>query len=242
MEKINIITVKWGDKFDASFVNRLYTMVAKNTNYKFDFYCLTEDPTNIREEVKILPLELSIDLEKWWWKMCIFNLQLDGIKLFLDLDLVIQNNIDSIFKSTEKLTTIKCYWKEIAYEENILPEPPGYNMPLNSSIMLWKSDLSKLWQNFYADPEHYMMKYIGIDSYLYFNEYDNLNFFEPGVVYSRLHGYDLDNRQFYPSGKLFYKENYLFCIFNKYNKVIDFDKRFWIDDTAYDGFEKYWQT
>ena len=36
---MEIICLKWGDKFDYKHVNRLYKMVCKNYNDEFNFIC-----------------------------------------------------------------------------------------------------------------------------------------------------------------------------------------------------------
>ena len=39
----NIICMKWGTKFGASYVNRLYDMVERNTTVPHRFVCFTDD-------------------------------------------------------------------------------------------------------------------------------------------------------------------------------------------------------
>ena len=42
-EIVNVLCMKWGTKYPADYVNRLYSMVARNMQRKFRFVCLTED-------------------------------------------------------------------------------------------------------------------------------------------------------------------------------------------------------
>ncbi|MGY9004116.1 MAG: hypothetical protein ACKVIF_13135, partial [Rhodospirillales bacterium] len=53
---MNVICMKWGNKFPPIYVNRLYAMVSRNLNSPFRFVCFTEDGDGIREEVEIQPL------------------------------------------------------------------------------------------------------------------------------------------------------------------------------------------
>jgi hypothetical protein len=70
----------------------------------FRFVCFTENAEGIREEVEIRPLP-SLDLpeglpERGWMKLATFQPALDdlqGVALFLDLDVVIVDNIDCFF-------------------------------------------------------------------------------------------------------------------------------------------------
>lgn len=102
---VNIICMKWGDKFPASYVNRLYAMISRNITLPFQLICFTEISDGIREEVIIKPLP-ELDLphgspERGWRKLTILaeNLyDLSGQALFLDLDILIINNIDSFFE------------------------------------------------------------------------------------------------------------------------------------------------
>ncbi|CAC9594638.1 PMID: 11481431 [uncultured Gammaproteobacteria bacterium] len=56
MDSVNIICMKWGDKFPAEYVNRLYGMVSHNLSLPFRFVCFTENDSGIRNEVEIQPL------------------------------------------------------------------------------------------------------------------------------------------------------------------------------------------
>jgi hypothetical protein len=96
--------MKWGDKFGAEYVNRLYGMVSRNTSIKFRFVCFTENSNGIWPEVEIQSLP-EIDLptgqpERGWRKLTVFANNfggLTGTTLFMDLDLVIVDKIDNFF-------------------------------------------------------------------------------------------------------------------------------------------------
>ena len=84
-----ISCVKWGNKFSHEHVNRLYTMVSNNIDIPFTFVCHTENSDNIHEDIQIKPLDTSLGLEKWWWKLTLFDQEPDQ-HMFFDLDVVIQ--------------------------------------------------------------------------------------------------------------------------------------------------------
>ena len=50
--------MKWGDKYDASYVNKLYNMVSRNLSKEFRFICLTDDNSGF------LPAIESFDIPK----------------------------------------------------------------------------------------------------------------------------------------------------------------------------------
>jgi len=240
---MNVICLKWGDKFDHVYVNRLYTMVKKNLNADFNFICYTENANKINDEIEIRPLPLEHDLDKWWWKLTLFSEQLEGVNIFFDLDVVIQNDITHFLDYAEdkKVRVVKAYWKPWA--ENSIPKPPGFDMNLNSSIIIWKGDLTEIWNSFIVDPELYMFMYNGIDSFLYFHHNEKINWLPEGDVYSRVYGYDKDNwykfnKDRHDNHKFYFMPDYKVCIFNglygiKEDMIV-------IDKAGYDGFEKYW--
>lgn len=101
---MNLICMKWGHKFSAVYVNRLYGMAARNLTLPFRFVCFTEDAKGIRPEVEIQPLpepDIPNGLpERGWRKLTVFTRDFGGLSgptLFLDLDIVIVDNIDAFF-------------------------------------------------------------------------------------------------------------------------------------------------
>lgn len=101
----HIICMKWGHKYPADYVNRLYAMVDRNLTLPFRFTCFTEDAEGINSNVEIRPLP-NLGLpdnipERGWLKLATFKNPLDdlqGTALFLDLDVVIVDNIDDFFE------------------------------------------------------------------------------------------------------------------------------------------------
>ena len=45
--KVNIICMKWGEKYDSSYVNILYNMVERNLNRPFRFVCFTDNKSGL---------------------------------------------------------------------------------------------------------------------------------------------------------------------------------------------------
>lgn len=104
MDKVNIICMKWGNKFSVDYVNRLYAMVSRNLSVPFRFVCFTEDSEGIDDEVEVQPLpELDLPVgtpERGWRKLTVFKEDFGGLTsktLFLDLDVLIVDNINEFF-------------------------------------------------------------------------------------------------------------------------------------------------
>ncbi len=139
-ELVNIICMKWGDKYGADYVNRLYGMVSRNLTIPFQFVCFTENEKDIHPNVKICPLP-SLGLpenipERGWLKLATFQnplADLEGTALFLDLDVVIVDKIDCFFeleaefavcfdekKKAQKIGNTSVYRFEINKHEDVL--------------------------------------------------------------------------------------------------------------------------
>ena len=96
-DKNYILCLKHGTKYSADYVNKLYNGVKRHCTLDFEFVCLTDDPRGINENIKILSLPGGIS--GWWCKPYMFSkdLPLKGVVLYMDLDVVIANNIDKLF-------------------------------------------------------------------------------------------------------------------------------------------------
>ena len=106
------VCIKWGTKFPAYYVNRLYAGVARFMDRPFRFVCFTDNPSGIRPEVEIFPLpEVPFEDEMVhamttgkrrgaWRKVTMLKPgegNLSGPCLGLDLDVVITGPLGELF-------------------------------------------------------------------------------------------------------------------------------------------------
>jgi hypothetical protein len=101
----NVICMKWGSKFSPEYVNILAGMVRKNLTKPHRFVCFTENAEGLDEHIEVRPLpEMHLDArlpERGWRKLTVFQeklADLTGRALFIDLDVLIRDNIDSFFE------------------------------------------------------------------------------------------------------------------------------------------------
>ncbi len=113
-EVVNIVCMKWGTRYTEQDVNILHSMVKRNLTLPHRFVCLTDDPSNITKEIECFPMpEIQVPSEydmSPWRKLGMFSKKiadLSGKCLFLDLDIVITDNIDCFFTFSDKFTIIK---------------------------------------------------------------------------------------------------------------------------------------
>ena len=98
------VCMKWGTAYSADYVNRLYSMIARNTQQPFRLVCYTDSTIGIRSEVECFDCpEVDIPSPKrnrGWRKISLWANTLPGLTgtvLFLDLDIVITGGLDEFF-------------------------------------------------------------------------------------------------------------------------------------------------
>lgn len=105
---VNIVCMKWGTLYGSDYVNRLYGMVRRHLKKPFSLYCITDDPTSIRREVRIRAMPdfpLPPGTRGPWQKLLMFKEELFDIRgktMFLDLDVVIVGPLDRFFTYSDK--------------------------------------------------------------------------------------------------------------------------------------------
>jgi len=135
----NVICVLWGTKYPLKYVNILYNMVKRNLTPPFNFYCLT-DEINQSFDKGITPIPIpNPQLDHWWNKMHLYNpaLNIEGNILYLDLDVVVLNNLDEIFTfaSDDKFCVIHDFGQP--------------NTTINSSVLRYNlKHHSHIWQTY----------------------------------------------------------------------------------------------
>ncbi|MBS0235918.1 MAG: hypothetical protein JSS50_01110 [Proteobacteria bacterium] len=106
MAAVNVVCIKWGISYDASYVNRLYSMVKRNLKGPVRFICMTDDAKDFHPNIEVKPLPEMVIPEQYqvspWRKIGIFKREtladVKGKTLFLDLDLIIIEDLDSFFE------------------------------------------------------------------------------------------------------------------------------------------------
>lgn len=144
-----VLCLKWGTKYGSDYVNRLYSMVSRNTSRPLRFVCIADDPAGIRPEVeiKVMPefdLPESLRFHPFR-RMFIFKpelFDLTGNVLHLDLDLLVTGSIDAFFDYRPELDYVVI--------ENWTQRGQGIG---NMSVFRFRvGTLSKIWDRFRPDP------------------------------------------------------------------------------------------
>lgn len=140
-ELVNVVCLKWGDRYGAHFVNRLYDGVRRNLGREFRFVCFTDDAAGLRPEVEPHPLP-PVDLPErfqrtTWLKLGLFAdglADLHGDCLFLDLDLAVTGDMGCFF---DYMPGKRCIIHNWVLRHQIFKKRPDVG---NSSVFRWRAN------------------------------------------------------------------------------------------------------
>jgi hypothetical protein len=137
--RVNYVCCKWGTKYGPHFVNKLKNMAKRHTDpekFDFHFYCYTEHPEGLDEEIKVIDFpDIDSIHPKYWFgtdnfkygmarcwdrpKTFVFNTHNfaddnpTGRFVFLDLDVIIQNDMGPIITyDLDRPTKLKSWWQD----------------------------------------------------------------------------------------------------------------------------------
>ena len=150
-----VVCLKWGDKYGAEYVNRLYRGVARHLRGDFRFICFTEDARGIASEVEIRDIDSLAAAEHMrrsiWLKLALSHPRagLSGRCLFLDLDLVILDSLDDFFSYPGEFIIIRNW---IERRKLIFRRRPDIG---NSSVFRFEAGgAPEPLEKYLADPEN----------------------------------------------------------------------------------------
>jgi len=193
---LNIYTVKWGTKYSPKHVEAIYNSCKKFITCDFNFYCLTEDPKNLHEDIKVIPLPNDNKLEVWWNKMYLFDenvVRQKGEKLFFDLDIIIQRNIDELvnYDPEDCLCFLKTHWHDMETQYKETRHIPHKYTDLNSSVLRWNDNLNteEITLYFKKHIKQILWYYRGIDNFFHHRGVARIKYFPIGWAYSYNVGY-----------------------------------------------------
>ncbi len=228
---MHFLCMKWGNKYSPDYVNNLYKMVKENYSKRHKFICYTDDPEGIDKNIKIrtIPKVDSLHPDFWFgkenycWdrsKFLVLNshrwLRTKGPFCYLDLDVVIQNNIDDIFELSKTPHMIYTHWEDPSVLKDRRFQDVRGTL-YNSSVMLWcNNEGEKIYNDVIKHKDVvYKTFWKGTDNYYPWREYqvvgDNYwSFLPKDWVYSYNRGQEFPN----DLTEHLYRETAKFCIFD----------------------------
>ena len=195
-----ILCVKWGDKYGNEYVEKLKEQVENNCSVPFNFYCLTDKPTQ-SYDIQLPTIWDAYENGKFWAyrKLYMFNERVANIKgdqfLYLDLDVIIQKDLKYFFEiNIERPYIVKGWWNDV---EVCKKNYAKFQSPMvNSSVIRWnRAQLQKVYKHINDNLDVIFFTYPTIDNYLnhfWYNMHEEtqsddisfLNVFPEGNIYS----------------------------------------------------------
>ena len=182
MTENTILCVKWGDKYGNEYVERLKDQVEKNCSVPFNFYCLTDNPTQ-PYDVQLPTTWDAYENGNFWAyrKLHMFNEKTIDIKgnqfLYLDLDVIIQQDLKYFFEFDVTIPYIvKGWWNDIEVCKKNFAK---FQSPMiNSSVIRWnRTQLQKVYKHINDNLDVIFFTYPTIDNYLnhfWYNMHDDV--------------------------------------------------------------------
>ena len=155
---IEIVCLKWGDKYGAEYVNRLRRACQRHIDTDrlggYRFWCFTDDAQGLDPEITVHDLPCSDRLEIWWNKLWLFSRDMPmdpGSRIFyIDLDTLITSDITDLLEdATAQLVVLKDFYHGIAHTAG----------DMGSGLMAWRhGDYCDIWERFWQDPQRYVQE------------------------------------------------------------------------------------
>lgn len=153
---VNVICLKWGARYPADYVNRLYRGVQRHLSRPFNFVCFTEDAAGLDPAIRVTPLDqITVDetlRNDIFLKVAVINSVsgLNGPTLFLDLDVVILNGLDRFFEHEPDRFCIIHNW--LPWRKTLFRPTPDIG---NSSVFRFTPGAcDHVLDTFLKDPHH----------------------------------------------------------------------------------------
>lgn len=142
-------------------------MVERNLTLPYTFTCFTDNQKDIDKKITCKPLPI-LPLQGWWYKLWFLSKEfpLDGTILFLDLDLIVFDNIDNLFTfNPDNFCSIRDFNRSL----NIKWER------INSSVFKYQSKkYSYVFDNFMIDSFQNVKKFHGDQDFMFKHIKDNV--------------------------------------------------------------------
>lgn len=165
---VNILTLKWGDRYGSIFVNRLYGRVRTHLSRPFRFFCFTDDDSGLLPGIEARPLP-CIELPEshsrtTWLKLGLFlddQEDIVGDCLFLDLDILILDNMDCFF---DYVPSKRCIIHNWIQGHLVFKKRPNVG---NSSVFRWRANtMGFVLNKFYSEKDWALANFRPPQTYL----------------------------------------------------------------------------
>ena len=158
--KVNIVCMKWGQRYGTHYVNLLYRGIQQHLSLPFNFFCFTDNDQGMDAGIQVRDIRELIAHESMrntvFTKYTILHssMGLTGPTLFFDIDLIVMNSIDDLFAWNKGQFCI--IWNWIAWRKTILHGRPRIG---NSSVFRFDAGTGAY--------DHILERYLEDPKYVY---------------------------------------------------------------------------
>lgn len=191
MATINFFTFKWGAKYGPEYVNRLYGSLRNNCSHNFILNVITDNVRDIDSNINIIdytsfdpfcyPKNQIFTREK----LVLFNKFVEGRNCWLDLDILIHDNIDELIEQElPRPKFIWNYWNDYK-ERSEKWYGKGVSCHVNSSVVMWEGDNGRYLYDLLVDKEkEAFFTYKSLDKFLFYQAHRKglLDYWDEGIV------------------------------------------------------------
>ncbi|TBW37661.1 glycosyl transferase [Siculibacillus lacustris] len=171
LSPVNVVCIKWGDKYPVDYVNRLFRGVSRHLARPFRFLCFTERPEGLVPGIEVHPLPvepfeaamvaaMNAEGRKGAWrKVSLFRpglADMTGPVLGFDIDVVVTGPLDDLLDFAPGKVAMRREWR---YERR------GKDGGHGSVFLFDPARHAYLYDEFAADPEGSVARHKGSEQY-----------------------------------------------------------------------------
>lgn len=168
---VNVVCIKWGDKYPAYYVNRLFRGVSRHLARPHRFLCFTEKPEGLVDGIEVHPLPvepfeaeivaaMNAEGRKGAWrKVSLFRPGLAGMTgpvLGFDIDVVVTGPLDDLLDFAPGKVSMRREWR---YERQGKEGGHGSVFLFDPALHPW------LYEEFANDPKRAVATHKGSEQY-----------------------------------------------------------------------------
>lgn len=190
---MNFFCTYWGDKYPIKYVQNLHRMVGEHYSGQFSFFCQTDIKLNIAGVEEIPFLKYTPDYADRFpdkpklnfWKPNGWGIT--GRKVFLDLDVVILNDLSKVIDLFSSRPIIGKSWWQGDHISEAADAYLAYRGITNGSVYVWEDSdaTASIWDHVQKfDKEIFYTCINGSDNYLSTFHLDKFDFVPQNMMFS----------------------------------------------------------
>ena len=123
---INVICIKWGNKYNSDYVNKLFRGILRNTSKEFLFTCYTDISEGLDKKIQYKPIPFYTG--DWYSKIGLYNENLyspDEQIFYFDLDTVITGNLNELLNYSGDFIILRDFYRPKGYGSGLMSFAPA---------------------------------------------------------------------------------------------------------------------